>query len=182
MYYLICKSLHIIGVVSWFAGLFYLVRLFVYYRESLDRREEERSILTIQLSEMINRLFRIITTPAMILTVIAGSIMLILQPVLLQAPWMHAKLGLVLILLIYHYYCYRIIKTIEKRGVLWKSFQFRLFNEIATLLLVAIVFLVVMKNAFNALYGILGFFLFGVIIFIAAKMYKKRRESKINQN
>lgn len=179
MDYLVFKSLHIIGVVSWFAGLFYLVRLFVYYAETKDKSPAEQNILQPQYLTMMDRLYKIITTPAMVITVVAGGGMLILRSELLSMGWMQAKLVLVFSLFIYHWYCGRIIKQISSQSDHWKSFRFRLFNEVATLLLVAIVFLAVMKNGFNAIYGILGFILLGLVIFIAAKWYKKSRERKL---
>lgn len=178
MTYLIIKSIHIIGVVSWFAGLFYLVRLFVYFREASDGPDDKKEILHTQLEVMIRRLYNIITTPAMIITVAAGVTMLILQPDLLQTSWMIAKLGLVVSLVIYHWYCGRIIRNLHADKIQWTPFRFRLFNEVATILLVGIVFLAVMKNTFNALYGLIGFVIFAILLFAAARWYKSWRESK----
>lgn len=182
MMYLISKSIHIIGIVSWFAGLFYLVRLFVYYREADALPEVQKATLQGQYEIMIRRLYRIITTPAMILTVLAGSSMLFLNPDLLRHPWMIAKLCLVVGLLVYHWYCGRIIYRLSGNdSIHWSSFRLRLFNEIATVLLVAIVFLAVMKNAFNALYGLAGFIIFAILLFAGVSWYKKRRQSTLNR-
>lgn len=181
MMYLISKSIHIIGVVSWFAGLFYLVRLFVYFREAADLDGDKKHTLQDQYEIMIRRLYTIITTPAMVITVIAGTVMLILNPELLRQPWMIAKLALVVSLLIYHWYCGRIIRHLYDNKINWQPFRYRLFNEVATILLVAIVFLVVMKNTFNALYGLIGFIIFAILLFAAASWYKSRRKSKLNQ-
>lgn len=179
MLYLITKSIHIIGVVSWFAGLFYLVRLFVYFREADDEPGEKREILQTQFEMMIRRLYNIITTPAMVITLIAGIVMLFLNPALLHAPWMIAKLLLVISLLIYHWYCGQIIRHLRDNKIKWVPFRLRLFNEVATILLVAIVFLVVMKNTFNALYGLIGFIIFAILLFAAASWYKSWRKSKL---
>lgn len=179
MMYLIVKSVHIIGVVSWFAGLFYLVRLFVYYRETEEKPETDRKVLQPQYSIMMSRLYNIITTPAMVITVVAGTIMLILNPSLFSAPWMIVKLCLIIGLLVYHWYCARIIRHLKNDVILWTSFRFRLFNEVATLFLVAIVFLAIMKNTFDALYGLVGFIVFAIILFAFASWYKIRRQSKL---
>lgn len=181
MMYLITKSIHIIGVVSWFAGLFYLVRLFVYFQEASELPQEKKETLQTQYEVMIRRLFNIITTPAMVITVVAGVVMLCLNPGLLRQPWMIAKLFLVLSLLIYHWYCGRIIRHLHGNKINWAPFRLRLFNEVATILLVAIVFLVVMKNMFNALYGLIGFIIFAILLFVAVSWYKSRRKSKQNQ-
>lgn len=180
MMYLISKSIHIIGVVSWFAGLFYLVRLFVYFGEAATLPQEKKEILQAQYEVMIRRLFNIITTPAMIITLVAGIVMLFLNPDLLRQPWMIAKLGLVVCLLIYHWYCGSIIRHLYDNQNNWAPFRMRLFNEVATILLVAIVFLVVMKNTFNALYGLIGFIIFAILLFTAATWYKNRRK-KLNR-
>lgn len=180
MIYLIAKSIHIIGVVSWFAGLFYLVRLFVYHSEAQEMSAERRDILQPQYQIMIRRLYTIITTPAMMITVAAGITMLFINPGLLNQSWMIAKLGLVVSLLIYHGYCARIIAHLNDNKIRWQPFRFRLFNELATIILVAVVFLVVMKNTFNALYGLIGFIMFAILLFAGASWYRSRRESKIN--
>lgn len=180
MIYLISKSIHIIGVVSWFAGLFYLVRLFVYFREAADLPEDEKRILQNQYEIMIRRLYQIITTPAMVITLAAGITMLGMNPDLLSQPWMVAKLALVASLLVYHWYCGRIVRHLHDNTIKWQPFRFRLFNEVATILLVSIVFLVVMKNTFNALYGLIGFIIFAIVLFAAASWYKSRRKSKLN--
>lgn len=180
MIYLISKSIHIIGVVSWFAGLFYLVRLFAYFREAADLPEDEKRILQNQYEIMIRRLYQIITTPAMVITLAAGITMLGMNPDLLSQPWMVAKLALVASLLVYHWYCGRIVRHLHDNTIKWQPFRFRLFNEVATILLVSIVFLVVMKNTFNALYGLIGFIIFAIVLFAAASWYKSRRKSKLN--
>lgn len=181
MNYLFVKSIHIIGVVSWFAGLFYLVRLFVYYVETFDKEQIEQKVLQPQYQVMMQRLYYIITMPAMGLTLIAGGLMLYLQPHWLMAGWMQAKLGLVVILLIYHFYCGWVIGIFQRGEELGQSFSFRLLNEVATLLLVAIVFLVVMKDTFKIIYGILGFLSLAIFLFLAAFGYKKYREKKIKK-
>ena len=101
------KALHIIFVVSWFAGLFYIVRLFIYHTEAQNRQGEAKKILSDQFEIMEKRLWWIITTPAMILSIIFGAWMLLLIPAYLEANWMHAKLGFVMLLLIYHFVCQR---------------------------------------------------------------------------
>ncbi|MBE9076674.1 protoporphyrinogen oxidase HemJ [Romeria aff. gracilis LEGE 07310] len=140
------KSFHIIGVVVWFAGLFYLVRLFIYHVEAEAEPEPARSILKQQYGLMEKRLLRIITTPGMLLTLAMAVGLVVQMPDVLRAGWMHAKLGLVVVLLAYHMYCARLRKQLERGECRWGSRQLRALNEAPTLLLVTIVMLVIFKN------------------------------------
>lgn len=173
------KALHLIFMVSWFAGLFYMVRLFIYFREAADKPAPEKEILQNQFVIMMQRLWWIITTPAMVLTVVFGVWMLTLNPAyLLKAPWMHLKLGFVLVLLIYHFYSQKLLRNAEAGLIKWSSNQLRIWNEVATLLLVIIVFLVVLKNHLNWISGTLGFFGVGVALMLGIKLYKKLRNTQ----
>lgn len=168
------KALHIIFVVSWFAGLFYIVRLFIYHTEAQQRPENEQKILSDQFEIMEKKLWWIITTPAMILTVLFGTWMLLLNPnYYLHAPWMHLKLSFVVLLLVYHFVCQKIMKNLKAGKFTWKSTQLRMWNEVATLALVAIVFLVVMKDSLNWIKGTLGFFAVAIGLMLGIKLYKR---------
>ncbi|MXV52700.1 protoporphyrinogen oxidase HemJ [Pedobacter sp. HMF7647] len=175
MAYLYLKSLHIIFVVSWMAGLFYIVRLFIYHTEANDKPEQERLILQKQFEVMESKLWNIITTPAMILAVLAGIGMVYINPGLLKMPWLHVKLAFVLGLLVYHFICQRIIKQLKDGNSTWTSTQLRLWNELATIFLVAIVFTVILKSAIDWIYGLIGLVLFAMIIMSAVKIYKYYR-------
>ena len=109
-YYNIIKSLHIIFVITWFAGLFYIPRLFIYYIDATKKTSTERNILTNQFSIMMNRLWYIITWPSSILALIFGFWLLILVPQWLYQNWMIAKLFFVLALVIYHLKTHFILK------------------------------------------------------------------------
>jgi len=176
-YYSVFKSLHIIFVVSWFAGLFYIVRLFIYHTEANQKPEVEKKILQEQFNVMQRRLWYIITTPAMILTVIFGTLMLIAKPVLLAQGWMQAKLAFVAVLLVYHFICQVIMNHLKDGNSKWTSMHLRLWNEGATLILVAVVFLVIMQNTLNGLAGLLGFFGVAIALMIGIRIYKKLRKS-----
>lgn len=140
------KTFHIIGVVVWFAGLFYLVRLFIYHVEAEEKPEPAASILKTQYELMEKRLYRIITTPGMIVTVAMAIGMLVINPDWLKQGWMHAKLGFVAVLLGYHHYCSRLMKQLWRGECKWSDKQLRALNEAPTLLLVVIVLLVIFKN------------------------------------
>lgn len=175
------KALHIIFVVSWFAGLFYIVRLFIYHTEAQKREEPAKGILSEQFEMMEKRLWWIITTPAMILTIVFGIWMLYLIPAYLITGWMHAKLGFVFLLLIYHFTCQKIMADMKKGKFNWKSTGLRIWNEVATLALVAIVFLVVYKNSMDWIKGTIGFFGVAILLMILIKLYKRLR-TKSEQN
>ena len=170
------KSLHIIFMVSWFAGLFYIVRLYIYHTEAQKKPEMERAILSTQFIEMEKKLWWIITTPAMILTVVFGTWMLIANPGLLKMPWMHIKLAFVVLLLVYHFVCQKILFDVKKGIFKWKSNGLRIWNEVATLALVAIVFLVEMQGSLNWIKGTVGFFAVAIGLMIGIKIYKKLRK------
>lgn len=160
------------------AGLFYIVRIFIYHIEAREREEDVQKILFPQFALMARRLWSIITVPAMILTVLAGIAMLYLNPYLLQANWMLVKLAFVVGLLIYHFVCQHIMIQLRHGIFSWTSTQLRIWNEVATILLVAIVFVVVLKNALDWIYGIIGLFLFIFIIMMGVKIYKYYRLKK----
>jgi protoporphyrinogen IX oxidase len=175
-YYRYVLAVHIIFVVSWMAGLFYGVRLFIYHTEANDKPEVEKNILQKEFAKIQARLWNIITTPAMLLTVVAGVTMLFLNPGLLLADWMLVKLGFVVLLLVYHFICQNIMKQLKNGMFKYSSTQLRLWNEVATILLVAIVFTVILKNAVDWIYGLVGLIVFSAVIMTAVKIYKYYRE------
>lgn len=172
------KSLHIIFVVSWFAGLFYMVRLFIYHVEAQDKEEIEKNILSKQFIIMEKKLWWIITTPAMVLTIVFGVWMIIIYPYYLYSFWMQIKLIFVLLLIFYHFICQNIMLQFKNEVFKWKSTQLRLWNELATLFLVAIVFLVVLKSNLNWIYSTLGFFGVAILLMILIKIYKRFSQKK----
>jgi protoporphyrinogen IX oxidase len=175
MEFLYLKAIHIIFVVSWFAALFYIVRLFIYTTEAQQKPELEKEILSTQLLLMQKKLWNIIGWPAMLGTTIFGVWMLWQNPAYLFLPWMWLKLIAVVLLISYHLYCHLILKRQQQRIFKNTSFQLRLFNELATVLLVAIVFLVVIKSSSGLLWGLLGLLAFAGTMMIAVLLYKKAR-------
>ncbi|AGY58161.1 protoporphyrinogen oxidase HemJ [Gloeobacter kilaueensis] len=146
MVYFWFKAFHIVGVVVWFAGLFYLVRLFIYHVEADEQAEPARSILQNQYQLMEKRLLNIITTPGMVVTVAMAVGLLCLQPGWLKDGWLHAKLALVGLLVLYHFFCMYLMKQLHRGTCRWSSKQLRALNEAPTILLVTIVLLAVFKN------------------------------------
>lgn len=178
MSYLYIKALHIIFVVTWFAGLFYIVRLFIYYAEAAEKPEPEQSILQRQYSIMQKRLWYGITWPSSILTFIFGFSIVYVRGLYDSLPaWLVWKLGFVFALYIYHFLCHKIFKQQQKGIIHYTSTQLRIWNEVATLFLISIVFLVVLKSSLSMLWGILGLILFSAILMLAIRIYKRVRES-----
>lgn len=180
MAYFWFKAFHIIGVVVWFAGLFYLVRLFIYHVEAEEKPEPARSILQQQYELMEKRLYRIITTPGMLVTVAMAIGILWTEPDVLHDRWLHFKLLFVAILLGYHHYCGRLMKQLSAGTCKWSSGQLRALNEAPTLLLVIIVMLAVFKNSLPtdaATWVIAGLVVFmAVTIQLYAKIRRKNEE------
>lgn len=181
MLYLYIKSLHIIFVVCWFAGLFYIVRLFMYYCEANDMQEQQKTVLQNQYQIMVERLFNIITWPAAILTTLFGIIMLVLNPSLLTLPWMHIKLAFVLLLWLYHLKCQGFVKQLAARRLYKKSSYFRIFNEGATLLLFSIVFIVILKSSLDWIFGVLALFGLAILLMLGIRFYKAILANKQNK-
>lgn len=179
MDFLYIKAIHIIFVVCWFAGLFYMVRLFIYTTEANAKPEPDRTILTKQLLIMQRKLWYIITWPSAIGTIIFGFWMYFSNLAFyLTQPWMLLKLIFVALLFLYHLDCHRIFKN-QSLGVFKsKSIKLRLFNELATVFLVAIVFLVVVKSSSGLIWGMLGLIGFAGTLMIGVMIYKKSREKK----
>ena len=171
-------AVHIIFVVCWMAGLFYMVRLFIYHTEAQEKPEPDRSILSKQFEIMESKLWWIIATPSMYIVLVAGISMLFLAPVWLEQSWLHIKLCFVAGLIVYHFICQHKMKEMSNGIFKWKSTQLRIWNEVATLFLFAIVFLAVLKNGLSWIYGVVGLISLAIILMIAVKLYKKVRERK----
>ncbi len=159
-WYSIAKSLHLIGMASWMAGMFYLVRIMVYHAMAWDKASPEREILTRQFTVMEWKAYRIILRPAMIITWFFGGMMLTIQPVWFQQNWMLVKLGFLLLLTEYTVWLSSHIRQLEAGTSPHKHLYFRALNEVPTIALVGIVFLAVFRDriSFLALFIGLGIF------------------------
>jgi putative membrane protein len=171
--YLTAKAVHIVGFISWFAGLFYLVRLFIYHAEAGERAEPDRSILRTQLQAMQARLWKIITLPAMVITFAGGITMVVLSwPV---ERWLHYKFGWLALLVVYNFACGTILHKQAAGTSTWSSARLRIFNEVATLLMAAIVFLAVFRSSMSAIWGALGLLGLGIALMIGIRVYRRIR-------
>ncbi|MCL6296336.1 CopD family protein [Jejuia spongiicola] len=175
-YYNYIKALHLIFIITWFAGLFYIPRLFVYQIEAFHKPSPEKEILGKQLKLMAKRLWYIITWPSAILATLFAIILLVLNPALLYLVWMQVKLGFVVLLIIYHLKTHQYFKQLQNDVVKKSSSFMRIWNEGATLILFAVIFLVILKSAINWIFGVLGIIVLGVLLMLGFKLYKKIRE------
>jgi putative membrane protein len=148
----------------------------VYQIEAFSKDEPEKSILGKQLKLMAKRLWFIITWPSAVLAVLFALVLLHLQPGLLSLPWMQVKLGFVVLLIAYHVKCHLIFKELQIDVVKWTSNHMRLWNEGSTIILFSVIFLVIVRDAVNWIYGVIGIILFSVILMLGFKMYKRIRE------
>jgi len=180
-YYLYIKSVHLIFVVSWFVGLFYIVRLFIYQVDSYKKEEPDCRILTTEYKRIQRLLYKIIMTPAMYLTILSAVAMIYLNYIyldgsLLKSTWFQIKLGFVVGLIAYHFYCAKIMDELQNDVVKWTSGQLRMWNEVATLFLVSIIFLAFLKNSLNWIFGVLGLIAFAVLLMLAVRLAKRLRK------
>ena len=176
MYYNYIKALHLIFVITWFAGLFYIPMLFIYHTEASKKTKQEADILIRQLKIMSRRLWYIITWPSAILAIIFAIWLLILMPSWLLQSWMHLKLTFVALLIVYHLKTHRIFLKLQKNKIDYSEMFLRIWNEGATLLLFAIVFLAILKDGLHWIGGTLGILGLGVILFLGIRLYKKIRK------
>ena len=176
MEYNYIKSLHLIFVITWFAGLFYIPRLFIYHIEARQKPQPDADILSNQLKLMSKRLWYIITWPSAVLATIFAVWLLILAPGWLEQSWMHVKLSFVVLLFAYHIKNHFIFKQFQRDDIRWTSNGMRLWNEGATLILFAIVFLVILKSAISWVWGLVGLIGLGVLLMLGIKLYKRIRK------
>lgn len=178
MEYLYIKSLHIIFVVTWFAGLFYIARLYVYHTEADIKPEPEKSILQKQYKIMEKRLWYAIAWPSLIMTLIFGGWLIWLNPYFLSQGYFILKLCFVAGLIIYHMQCHVFFKRLQRDEIKTSSMKLRMFNEIPVVILFAVVFLIVLKTNTGWIWGMLGLIILSATLMIAIKLYKKSREKK----
>lgn len=171
MSFLYVKAAHIIFIVTWFSGMFYLARLFVYNREANDKTLQEKEILQSQFNIMIYRLLYYITFPSAIITALLGLHLFMQYPTM--PNWLGVKLIFVLFLYLYHISLHRIANK-QKEGIFdYSSKQLRLWNEVPTIILVCVVFLVVGKNVQGAFFAVFVLFVIMALIMMTIRLVKK---------
>jgi protoporphyrinogen IX oxidase len=180
--YLYLKALHIIFVVTWFAGLFYMPRLFIYNTEAGEKTEEVKVVLRQQFGIMMKRLWYGITWPSAILTLIFGTTVMIksswdkfiFEP---AGRWLLVKLIFVVLLYVYHFTLHKIFKEQSKGVFRYSSQQLRIWNEVATVFLIAIVMLATVKESLSFVWGLTGLIIFIFVLMGAIYIYKRIRKS-----
>ncbi|MFC6267936.1 CopD family protein [Frigoriflavimonas asaccharolytica] len=183
MLYTIIKAIHIIFMVSYFAGIFYLVRIFVYYKDTDEFEEQKKMILREQYVFMARRLWNIITVPAGSIMLATGIILIILNTGLLKTPWFHLKLTFLLALLGYHYWSWKKvlqIKALSFQSLPIENLKLRQANEIATLILFLVIFTVILKAGVIEYWWqlILGFLAFVILIMGTVKLVNNASKKK----
>ena len=176
MYYNYIKALHLIFVITWFAGLFYLPRLFIYHIEATKKDQLTKQILTEQFKMMSKRLWYIITWPSAILAILFAVILLIMMPNWLFQSWMWIKLVFVFLLILYHLKTHQMFKQLQRDEVRYSARFMRFWNEGATLILFSVVFLVILKSSFHWIFGLLGFFGLAFLLVLGIRLYQKTRK------
>lgn len=179
--YFYLKALHIIFIVTWFAGLFYMPRLFIYATEAGERPEAEKIVLRKQFAIMMKRLWYGIAWPSAVLTLVLGPVVMfygnwhntLLQP---EGKWLLVKLIFVVFLYAYHISIHRIFKQEMRNEFRYSSQQLRIWNEAATIFLVSIVMLAVVKQSISLVWGLAGLVLFILILLSAIRIYKHLRK------
>ncbi|MCA0374137.1 MAG: CopD family protein [Gemmatimonadetes bacterium] len=174
-WYLYAKIFHLIGMVSWMAGLFYLPRLFVYHAEARALPEAARGPVQTQLGVMMGRLLHIITVPALVMTCLGGVAMLLLVPALLTQPWLQVKLALVLALVGYTVWCARVRAALARGETVATAARFRVANEVPTVALVLICTYVVLKDGIGLLGGVGVSLVMIVLLGVGIQAYAKVR-------
>lgn len=177
------KALHIIFIVTWFAGMFYMPRLFIYATEAGEKGETECDILRAQFRIMMKRLWFGITWPSAVLTLLLGPAVMFAgqwEKLLLETAgrWLLIKLFFVVLLYIYHWTLHRIFRQEMKGEYRYTSQQLRVWNEVATLFLIAIVMLAVVKQGMSLVWGLAGLVLFIAVLMSAIRIYKLAREKR----
>jgi len=176
-YYDTFKALHVVFMVTWFAGLFYIVRLYVYHREAQDKTEIEKNVLIPQFQLMEKRLWYAIAWPSAILCTLFAIIMLGLNTALLSLPYMQVKLGFVIVLLGYQVYLHFLFRNFQSNTNLPSSIALRFINEVPTVILIAVVFLIIQKTALGWMSGLIGILGVAIVLTFAIKRYQKFRKS-----
>ena len=180
MLYTIIKAVHIIFMVSYFAGIFYLVRLFVYYKDTDEFEENKKQVLREQYVFMARRLWNIITVPAGVIMLVSGITLIVLNFGLMKTPWFHLKLTFLLGLAAYHYWCWKKIlqiKNLNGNILPIENIKLRQANEIATFILFLVVFTVILKSMVIAFWWqlIVGFIVLAALIMMTVKLVNKKK-------
>lgn len=178
------KALHIIFVVTWFAGLFYIWRLFVNFVEAGEKEEPAKTILQDQFKIMMSRLWYGITWPSAVIACFMGLYLMwsMYRWAFIQQPWLNLKLSFVFLLLIYHSYTHIVHNNLQRNISTLSSMRLRLMNELASVFLVAIVFIVVLKDTLSWVWGLVGLLILVATLLVAIKVYKKYRAKSLEKN
>ena len=159
------KAIHIIGFIAWLWGLHYIVRSLIMHRASLDLEEDKKITLSNQFRNEETFMYKTVCNPAMMLTLTAGIIMLVLYPAYMKYGWMHFKLLFIIFLVGYHLMAKSYIKELGEGRTDLTDFKLRFFKELLNVLMIGIVLLAVLRDNINA------FYIGGIVIILAIVVY-----------
>jgi protoporphyrinogen IX oxidase len=178
MAYLWFKSFHIIGFVAWFAGLFYIPRLFIYHIEVEERQEPVKTALKEEYSRIEKLLYKLIMMPAMIFTIVMAIGIISTEPEVIKETWLHVKLICVLVLVGFHFYCGRLIRQLEAGTCQVSGLQMRRINEIPTIFLGLVVLLAIFKDSLPTNIAVWGTAVLILIFAVIIQLYARKRRSQ----
>ena len=169
------KAFHVIGFVSWFAGLFYWLRIFVYLAEATDREQPARAILFEQFTKMERRVYSIIVVPGAAITWVCGVAMLVINPYYLTEGWLQVKLALLVGLVGFQAYAKTYVTGIEAGTRAVRAERLRMLNEVPTVFLLAIVLLAVLRNSLSAVTAVAIVLVFIALLGVGIRYYRGYR-------
>ena len=178
MAYLWFKSFHIIGFVAWFAGLFYIPRLFIYHIEVEERQEPVKTALKEEYSRIEKLLYKLIMMPAMIFTIVMAIGIISTEPEVIKETWLHVKLFFVVLLVGFHFYCGRLIHQLEAGTCPVSGLQMRRINEIPTILLGLVVLLAIFKDSLPTNITVWGTTVLILVFAVIIQLYARKRRSQ----
>lgn len=178
--YPLLKSLHIIFIVTWFAGLFYISRILIYQTEANHQKEPDKSILISHTKKTARRLWYGITWPSAIISLFLGAGLFVYWMDGI-ALWLWLKLVFVAFLYAYHFATHKIFLKLQRDTYPMSSTGLRIWNEVPTVILFAVVFLVIFKNAISIAYGLGGLLILIGAILLGIHGYKRFRKERESQ-
>lgn len=181
MDYSVVKALHLIFMATWFAGLYSGFRLFTYHAEASKKPDPERTILMRQFAVMEGRIWHFMAWPSCVLTLVFGLWLAILKPGIWAIGAFHLKLLLVIVLVLFQLYGERMLRKLRNGVIPHSSIRFRVLNEVPTAVLIAVVFIIVLKDQLSWVWGMIGFVGMAALIGLAVVKYRKAHPRKNEQ-
>ena len=168
------KALLLIATVTFFAGTFHIVRLFVAHREALAKWEPDRAILSKQFGSLERRALYYLIWPSLVAVIVLGAWLIIQKPAVLKQPFMQVGLGLVALLAGYHFMVQDVYGKLKRGEIRWSALQLQLWAQGATILLFAVILVALMRDRLTWVWGSLGLVVLGGVVMVAIASIRKR--------